>query len=292
MNQSLGGVVVTGSSSGIGRAAALALDRAGFRVFAGVRKEKDAEALRAEASPNLTPLFLDITDGKMISEAVRTVEGAFGGAGLHGLVNNAGVGFFGPLEFLPIDQFRAELDINVTGQLAVTQALLPFIRKAKGRIVNIGSIAGRLALPFSGAISVSKHAIEAMSDVLRMELAPWGVHVVLVEPGLTRTEAVEKAHPLAEQLLKSLPPAGQTYFGDLLRKFNAVFLEQNRDGSPPEEIAQVVLRALTVAKPNARYAVGKMSTKAILGSATLPDWLLDRVRKKRVGLPTEFGALL
>ena len=291
MGDTRGAIVVTGSSSGIGRACALALHRAGFRVYAGVRKDKDAEALRALASPALTPLFLDITNDQQIATAVRTVLADVGDAGLAGLVNNAGVGFLGPLEFLPLEHLQQELAINVTGQLAVTQAFLPAIRRARGRIVNIGSIAGKIALPFAGAIAVSKHGMEALNDVLRMELAPWGVHVIMVRPGLIRTEAPEKAYPIAQKMVEDLPPEGKTYFEAILRKFNETFIATNRAGSPPEVIAAVVLKALTTARPSLHYSAGKEAFKGLFAASTLPDRILDRVRKGFAGLPVKFGGL-
>src|SRR4028119_876827 len=161
---SRGAVVVTGASTGIGRACALSLDAMGFRVFAGVRKSEDGESLRKASSSRLTPVFIDVTDEQSIATAAAEVSRVVGDAGLAGLVNNAGVAIPGPLEYLPLEELRRQLEINLVGQLAVTQAFLPLLRKAQGRIVNISSLAGKLTTPFNGAYSAAKHGIEAFSD--------------------------------------------------------------------------------------------------------------------------------
>jgi NAD(P)-dependent dehydrogenase (short-subunit alcohol dehydrogenase family) len=175
-----GAVVVTGASTGIGAACALRLDHLGFQVFAGVRRKEDAQALQAKASPQLMPIFLDVTDLDSITAAMHKVAITVGNSGLIGLVNNAGIAVGAPLEFIPITEFRKQLEVNVTGQLAVTQAFLPLLRLAKGRIVNMGSITGRSATPFLGAYSASKFALEALTDALRLELRPWGIWVAIL----------------------------------------------------------------------------------------------------------------
>ena len=183
-------VVITGASTGIGAACALHLDQWGWRVFAGVRKQGDAEALRAQGSARLTPVSLDVTDTVSISTAASAVAGAVGAAGLAGLVNNAGIVVPGPIELLPLSDLRRQLEINVVGQVAVTQAFLPLIRAGRGRIVNMGSIAGRMATPFTGAYGASKFALEALTDALRLELQPWGISVSIIEPGAVDRKSV------------------------------------------------------------------------------------------------------
>jgi len=170
-------VVVTGASSGIGRATALRLAVDGYHVFAGVRRPADGTALCQGAGREITPLLLDVTNGGQISAAADAVAGHVGRAGLDGLVNNAGVGVFGPLEIIPLGQFRTLMEVNVTGQLAVTQAFLPLLRQASGRIVMIGSIGARFTPPFVGALAASKSALASMDEALRQELAPWGIRV-------------------------------------------------------------------------------------------------------------------
>src|SRR5688500_9161604 len=186
-----GAVVITGASTGIGRACAIDLDGRGFRVFAGVRKDEDGERLRSER-PSIEPLRIDVTDAGEIAAARDRVGEEVGERGLAGLVNNAGIAVPGPLEHLPLDEIRRQLEVNVLGQIAVTQAFLPLLRTARGRIVNIGSIGGRVALPLLGPYAGSKHAMEGISDSLRRELRPWGIEVSLVRPGPIATEIWER----------------------------------------------------------------------------------------------------
>ena len=186
-----GAVVVTGSSTGIGRACALGLDRAGFAVYAGVRKAEDGDALRA-AAPRLEPLIVDVTDGEAIAAAAERVREATGGR-LAGLVNNAGVAVAAPVEGVALDELRRQLEVNVVGQVAVTQAFLAMIRAARGRIVFMSSIGGRNALPFVSPYNASKHAIEAIGDSLRQEMRPFGVEVSIIEPGSVATPIWDKS---------------------------------------------------------------------------------------------------
>jgi NAD(P)-dependent dehydrogenase (short-subunit alcohol dehydrogenase family) len=194
----MAGILITGASTGIGEATALHLDGLGHRVFAGVRNEADGERLAAAArSGRLTPVHLDVTDDAGIATALDEVGEASGGR-LDGVVNNAGVALGGPLDFLPMEDFRTQMDINVTGLLAVTQAAMPLIRGASGRVVLIGSMSGRLAVPMTGAYSASKFAVEALADTLRMELSPWGLAVSLIQPGAIKTPIWDKGR---EQLV-------------------------------------------------------------------------------------------
>src|SRR5512133_1382728 len=185
-------VLVTGASSGMGRACAVRLSAAGFTVFAAVRKESDADALRERGSPRLVPVLLDVTKAETISTAASAIREAVGESGLAGLVNNAGIAVTGPIELVPLEELRRQFEGNVFGQVAVTQAFLPLVRAARGRIVNVGSVGAKFALPFGGALNSSKAAFESLSDSLRMELRPWGIHVVLVSPGAIRTSAEAK----------------------------------------------------------------------------------------------------
>jgi NAD(P)-dependent dehydrogenase (short-subunit alcohol dehydrogenase family) len=185
-------VLVTGASSGIGEASAVRLARAGWRVLAGVRKAGDAPAGTEE-------VLLDITNGGQVGAVADGVEE------LHGLVNNAGIALAAPLEFLPLDELRRQLEINVTGQVAVTQALLPALRRARGRIVFMGSIAGRSSLPFLAPYAASKHALEAVADALRIELGPWGIGVTIVEPGTIKTPIWARSAAVADELVARFP---------------------------------------------------------------------------------------
>jgi len=190
-------VLVTGASSGIGKECALRLASSGFRVFAGVRKDQDGERLKAEASGSVTPVLLDVTDSASIARAAQSVSRALDADSLHGLVNNAGIAVAGPLEMLPLDALRRQLDVNVIGQIAVTQAFLPMLRAAHGRVIIMGSILGRLALPFVGAYSAAKFALEALAESLGMEVRPFGVSVSIIEPGNIATPIWNKSKSTA-----------------------------------------------------------------------------------------------
>jgi NAD(P)-dependent dehydrogenase (short-subunit alcohol dehydrogenase family) len=272
----LGAVVVTGASSGIGRACALTLARSGFQVFAGVRRDEDARSLAEAATGRLTPLRLDVTDADLIAAAASTVEAAVGRNGIAGLVNNAGVGVAWPLEVVPLDEFRRQFEVNLFGHLAVTQAFLPLIRAATGRIVNVGSVGGRITMPFGGTLSAPRHALVAVNDALRMELSPWGIHVVLIEGGSIATRAVDKLEASAEAVLRHLTAVDRARYAEAYRAAVARAIARTRAGSPPEVVADVVLRALTDPTPKTHYPVGA-DTRLLLTLATiLPDRLSGR----------------
>lgn len=249
---SKGGVVITGASTGIGRACALSLDTLGFRVFAGVRRSGDGESLRQASSARLTPIFLDVTDEQSLATVAEIVSREVGDAGLVGLVNNAGVAVPGPLEYLPLVDLRRQLEINLVGQLAVTQAFLPLLCKARGRIVNISSLAGKMTTPFNGAYSAAKHGIEAFSDALRMELASWGIHVCVVEPGTIATSMPEKLLRDADAVLGALPPEGRERYGAAFETYVRSLTTHAQDGSPPEVVSRAIVHALTGRTPRTR----------------------------------------
>ncbi len=248
--------VVTGASTGIGRATALRLDREGFRVFAGVRRLSDGEALRDGASARLTPLLLDVTDAGSISEAARQVGGEVGDAGLQGLVNNAGVAVGGVLEFLDIEQLRYQLEVNLIGAVSVTKAFLPAIRKAGGRVLNISSDGGLLSAPFMAPYCASKFGLEAISDALRRELRPWGIEVVIVEPGAVATPIWDKARPQAKELRAALPSEALGLYGGIFDKVESYLEKQAAGAIPADAVADAVHRGLTARRPRVRYQVG------------------------------------
>ena len=270
-------IVVTGASTGIGRTIALDLAAAGYHVYAGVRRPADAPAPPAASSGEITPLLLDVTDPAQISAAAATVAGHTGNAGLDGPVNNAGIGVFGPLEIIPIEQFRRQLEVNVTGQLAVTQALLPLLRRARGRIVPIGT---RFTPPFTGPVSASKSAIATMAEALRQELAPWDIRVILIEPASIHTKAIDKLARDAERLMSESDPSARTLYEDAFQRFVRVGLARERNGSPPQVVAQAVARAMTIRRPRSRYLVGKDSRRMATLAAALPTPVLDTLRRK------------
>jgi len=284
-------VVVSGASSGIGRATAVHLAREGFEVFAGVRKEEDERSVRALAGAAVTPIRLDVTHPESIAGASREVWDAVGEAGIAGLVNNAGIATVGPIEYEPLDEIRHELEVNVLGPIAMTQAFLPMIRRARGRIVNIGSIGDRFTPPFGGALSASKSALRSVTEALRMELSPWGIHVCLIEPAAIATPAADKVESAGENLLRSLPPEAIERYGKMLRSFLERSMAHERAGSPPSVVANVVFRALTDRPPKAVYPAGKGSRFMRLLPSVLSDRALDRLRLKLFALPERFGAL-
>lgn len=281
-------VVVTGTSSGIGRACALRLTREGFTVFASVRKAADANSLRAEAGERLIPLLLDVTNRESIAAAalVTAAELRSRGLQLYGLVNNAGIGLSGPLEFLPLDEVQKIFDINVIGQIAVTQAFMPMLRQSRGRIVNICSVGDHIAIPFGGALNGSKCAFAMMSESLRMELSPWGMRVIIVEPGAINTPAVDKTLGDPDGALERMAPDAERLYGKIFRGFTERAARRERDGSSPDVVAEAVYRALHDDTPRRRYLVGKGARTLASLPRLMPAAMLDRLRLKMFGIPT------
>src|SRR5262245_36613769 len=265
-----GYVLVTGTSTGIGAAAALQLAEQGFQVFAGVRRDADGEALRERASGGLVPVTLDITDGAQISTAVERVTAAAGARGLAGLVNVAGIVKPAPLEFQPLDDFREQLEVNLIGHLAVIQAFLPLIRKGSGRIVNVGSIGGLVVLPVHGAYSASKFGMEAISDALRLELRQWRIPVSLVDPGATDTAIFGKTLAAIDGLEQTLGGTGYGLYADQIAGIRKLVEKTASDPAPATELAETIGEALTHDEPKTRYLAGKGAREAEL-AARLPD---------------------
>jgi len=280
-----GSVVITGASTGIGAACALHLDQKGFRVFAGVRKQADADALKAQGSPRLTVISLDVADTLSISTAASAVAGAVGAAGLAGLVNNAGIVVPGPIEFLPLPDLRRQLEINVVGQVAVTQAFLPLIRAARGRIVNMGSIAGRMATPFTGAYAASKFALEALTDALRLELAPWGISVSIIEPGAVATPIWEKSVKNAEAMLRAVPPETFVLYAEAIEALRKAAAHSEKNAVSPVDVARAVEHALTAPRPKTRYVVGREAKIRAAMAFLVPDRVRDKLVAKAMRLP-------
>jgi NAD(P)-dependent dehydrogenase (short-subunit alcohol dehydrogenase family) len=252
-----GAVVITGTSTGLGRATALLLAKQGYQVFAGVRTEKDAQSLKQVASGNLTPIIMDITKAEEIKSATEFVSLAVGDEGLFALINNAVVAVDGPLECIPIDEVRFNFEVNVVGQIAVTQAFLPLIRKAKGRIINISAICGRLALPYRSLLSASKFAIEAITDSLRMELFSTGVEVISILPaGIVTPEQADKVEASYQQTLAEMSPEIKAIYGKNYKTYMQGSVEDNRSGGlPADKVANTILQALEARKPKRQYFV-------------------------------------
>ncbi len=222
--------LVTGASTGIGRATALRLDRDGWRVFAGVRREEDAESLRAEGSERLVPVMLDVTDATQIAAAAGLVGDAVGEGGLDGLVNNAGIAVLSPLETIPLEDFRRQIEVNLTGQVAVTQAMLPLVRHAPGRVVFVSSIGGRMALPFGAPYHAAKFGVEAVADCLRQELRPWRIGVAVIEPGSIDTPIWERGEQIADEVAARAPAAQEELYGQTIERFRAAVRAHRRAG--------------------------------------------------------------
>ena len=268
-------VLITGASSGIGEASALRLARAGWRVLAGVRAVADGDRLRVAAGEQLEPVTIDVTDPATIAAAAE----ALGDVPLDGLVNNAGTALVMPLEFLPLDQLRRQLELNLVGHIAVTQALLPNLRSACGRIVNVGSIAGRSALPFLGAYAASKHALEAVTDALRIELRPFGIGVTVIEPGTIATPIWRKGAEEFQKLATELPQELWELYGERMTAFRDAAAAAGRRADPADKVAIVVEQALTAQRPKARYVVGRDARRRALVER-LPTGLRDRVYER------------
>jgi NAD(P)-dependent dehydrogenase (short-subunit alcohol dehydrogenase family) len=270
-------VLITGTSTGIGKACALHLDKLGYRVFAGVRKPIDGEALQRIASDRLTPVMLDVTDEDCIASAREMIAGEVGLNGLFSLVNNAGFGFAGPIEFQPLDDFRQQMEVNFIGVVAVTQAFIPLLRQSRGRIINIGSISGINAMPFQSAYCATKFALEAFSDSLRVELRPWGISVSIVQPGDIQTPAWQKSLTAADKMLANWTPEAFALYGPIIAMMKK--MAQDMRGLPADEVAKVVARLLHTSTPRARALVGTdAKTLAFIERLPTPlrDWLIFR----------------
>ncbi|MFJ1709554.1 SDR family oxidoreductase [Kitasatospora sp. NPDC088346] len=271
-------VVITGASSGLGEACALHLSRVGFHVFAGVRRPEDGERLRLVATGRLTPVVLDVTDEKSIQSAVHEVAESAGEAGLWGLVNNAGIAVTAPLECVPQEMMRRQIDTNVTGQLLVIQSFLPLLRAGAGRIVNVTSGLGNVAIPYLGAYAAAQFAKEALSDALRRELAPQRIPVVVVQPGAVLTPLWDKMSDEGNRALESAPEPVQ----DLYRSTFPRFMETNETSArtsrtTPDDVARVVFRALVAKRPRTRYGVGRDAIGSRVLARLMPDRAIDRI---------------
>ena len=278
-----GAVLISGASTGIGRACAEHLDSLGFTVFAGVRQHSDADSLRSSGSGRTQPLMLDVTDSKSIASAMRTVDDACP-AGLAGLVNNAGISVGGPLEFVAIEEWRRQLEVNFIGQVAVTQAALPALRRARGRIVNMTSIGGRLATPFLGPYNASKFALEAVTDALRLELRQFGIGVTAVEPGAVATPIWEKGRASLGEATANMPAEALELYSAGMAAIPKFIALGERSGVPPLEVARAVEHALTASRPKPRYVVGRDAKARLFLTRLLPTRVMDRLVGRAAGL--------
>jgi NAD(P)-dependent dehydrogenase (short-subunit alcohol dehydrogenase family) len=273
-------VVVTGASSGIGKAIALGLAERGFRVYAGVRSRSDADALASAAAAANTPLdsvILDVTNAEHIASVVEQVTADVGATGLAGVVNNAGIAVAGPMEFIPLEDLREQFEINVLGKVAVTQAFMPLIRSSRGRIVFIGSVSGLVSSRLLGSYSASKFALEAVADAFRRELQQWRIGVSIVEPGRIATPIWKKSVELALSRLERMPPEATSHYEAVMQEVIRGAEEATRIGTPPAAVARAVHRALTDPRPRTRYFVGTDAHIINVLRRVLSDPLFDRL---------------
>ncbi|MEO1406211.1 MAG: SDR family NAD(P)-dependent oxidoreductase [Pseudomonadota bacterium] len=280
-------VMITGASTGIGRATAEYLAANGWQVFAGVRKPEDGTPLSA-AQPNITPVIIDVAKDDQIAAAAETVAEALNGETLGGLINNAGIAVMGPLALQPMETIRLHFDVHVMGTVATTQAFLPLLgmdtsrKGSPGRIVNISSFGGRLASPFLGAYCAAKHAIESLTHSFRRELMVYGIDAVVVAPGAIKTPIWDKA----EEEKKKSPYAG-TVWDEPMQKYNEMFLEAGEKGWPAEKVAQTIEMALSDPSPKAHYALGPDKLVNYTIAQRMPKRLVDKGMGQRFGLIPE-----
>jgi NAD(P)-dependent dehydrogenase (short-subunit alcohol dehydrogenase family) len=271
-------VVITGASTGIGAASAELIARSGFTVFAGIRSDADAARLGA-LHGSIKPVRLDVTDSASIEAAARLV--ASSGLQLHGVVNNAGIAVGGPLEFLPLDLLRRQYEVNVFGPVAVTQAFLPQLREHRGRVIFVGSVSGRLAVPMLAAYSSSKFALRAIADAMRRELARAGVRVSLVEPANVATPIWRKGRDSRDEMRRRLGPKAVEHYGQELESLFQT-AEAERTAMPVERVSEAILHALTARRPKTHYLIGSRLA-SVVGAlpASVQDRLMTTPMRKR-----------
>ena len=277
-------VLITGASSGIGAACVLDLASRGLRAYAGVRRVEDGERLVAQADGKVLPVILDVTDQASIDGAAKRISEEMGDRGLAGLVNNAGILVSAPLEFVSADQLRRQFEVNVFGTVAVTQAMLPLLRLARGRIVTIGSIAGRAAPPYFGPYAATKHALEGLTDSLRMEVRHWGIEVALVQPDAVATPIWGKLDSAPEQQTVQLTPESRELYGDDVDAMTQASRKMDRRGMPVKRVVDAVRHALTARRPKTRYPLGFRTRLAAWAVSNAPDRIQDWFTLRQLGM--------
>jgi NAD(P)-dependent dehydrogenase (short-subunit alcohol dehydrogenase family) len=273
-------VLVTGAARGIGRATALRLAGAGWEVVAGVRKEQDGEELVQAQPGRISSVVLDITDEQQVASLDQALP-----VRLDAVVNSAGVAVGGPLETVPPAELRHQLEVNVVGQAAVTQAVLPRLRDSRGRIVFLSSVSGRVATPMFGPYNASKFALEGMADALRMELAPWGIRVILIEPAQTDTDLWRKAEETFEETVAAMSPHHRELYAKHLEGARKSIPRAARMAAPVDGVARAIEKSLTATRPRARYVVGANARVQAIMAALTPTAVLDRVLGMGLGVP-------
>ncbi len=277
-------IFISGASRGIGRASVLMLSKLGYKVFAGVRREEDGRDLVDKSGGSIVPVSVEITDSESIKQAAIKVASLLGDDGLAALVNNAGIAVIGPLEFIPLDKLREQFEVNVIGHVAMTQAFLPLLRKGNGRIINISSKEGILSMPFVGPYCASKHALEALSDALRMELNYWHIPVSIIEPGTIATEIINRSIDNAEECIRQLPKHANDLYQACFDKARSATTKIAESALPVDKVAKTLLKAITAKKPKSRYTVGPDAKALAVISRLLPDWMIDKLILRQLGL--------
>jgi NAD(P)-dependent dehydrogenase (short-subunit alcohol dehydrogenase family) len=275
--------LVSGASTGIGETVAIDLAKHGWKIYAGVRKLEDGERLKAFAPSNIYPVSLDITNTAHIQTVYQILKRELNAEGLQGLVNNAGIAVNGPMEFLNLGDIREQFEINFFAQLDMIQTFLPLIRSGQGRIVNMSSISGRVAMPFFGPYSSSKFAFAAISDSLRFELRRWKIHVSVIEPGSINTPIWEKSLAIAQERLEKLPEIAFQYYRDDIDRILEKTARTGKKGISPQHVANAVRHALTANRPKNRYVVGGGAKIAATFARYAPSWLFDWVVSRVTG---------
>jgi NAD(P)-dependent dehydrogenase (short-subunit alcohol dehydrogenase family) len=273
-------VLVTGAARGIGRATTLRLAASGWDVIAGIRRAEDGEALVQQAPQRITAVELDITDDERVTAVAESLP-----PDLDAVVNNAGIVVGGPIEAVPLQELRRQLEVNVVGQASVTQAVLPRLRRSRGRVVFVSSLSGRVATPMFGPYNASKFALEGMADALRMELAPWGIRVALVEPAQTDTDLWRNADADLNESVGLLSPEHQTLYAKHIEGFRKSIPRSQRAASPVDGAAAVIEKALTDQRPRARYVVGRSARIQAFLSDMTPTRVLDVMLRTGTGVP-------
>jgi NAD(P)-dependent dehydrogenase (short-subunit alcohol dehydrogenase family) len=265
------------------------MSQVGWQVFATVRKESDRDKLRADFGSNVYPVLLDVEDETSITAAAAEIGAKLAGMGLDGLVNVAGVGMVRPVEYAPLKDLRRIFQINVFGQIAVTQAFSRLLREARGRIVNITSVGVNVAIPFGGLLNASKSAFAKLSDTQRLEMYSFGVRVIAIEPGAIATPAVEKTLGDLEEVIRNLPAEAQEQYGAMIRKMGRRGYEMEKNGSSPAVVASAVHDALTAKRPRLRYRVGKHAKLLATLPKLLPESAMDALLRRMLGLSDAGG---
>ncbi len=277
-------VLITGASSGIGAACSLNLAARGFRVYAGVRRQADGDRLAAETAGELLPVCLDVTDRAQIDAVAARIRHERGDRGLSGLVNNAGILVSSPIEFVAAEPLRRQFEVNIFGTVAVTQAVLPLLREGHGRIVTIGSIAGRAAPPYFGPYAATKHALEAITDSLRMELRHWRIEVSIVEPDAVATPIWGKLQSAPEDQSVDLVPEAKRLYGDDFAAMMEASRKMDRRGMPVDRVVRAVHHALTARRPKTRYPLGFRTRLAAWAISRIPDRIRDWYMLRELGM--------